>query len=267
MKIAGILFVIAIIILIYLIIRYLFKQTVALTGLLNGQTSTQISAATLSNNPNINANANNFAYSIWFYIQDWNYRYGEQKIIFGRMSNPYTSAPSELVASSGKDPSPVVFLDGLENNIIIALGCYPGANQVPENNSSNNLGNNMGSPIVTSNATVDFCKVNNVPIQRWVNLLISVYGRTLDVYMDGKLVKTCLLPGVAMVNTSADLYLTPAGGFNGWTSKLQYFPNPINPQQAWNIYTKGYGTSIFNNNYQIKVSFDENGQTKSYFTI
>ena len=85
--------------------------------------------------------------------------------------------------------------------------------------------------------------------------------------MDGKLVKTCLLPGVAMINTNSNVYITPNGGFNGWTSKLQYWANPLNPQQAWNVYTKGYGTSIFNNNYQLKVSFDENGTTKSSFTI
>lgn len=257
MKIAGILFVIAIIVLIFLIIRYLFKQTTALSGVLNGETMTIFKASSLSTNGT--GSANNFAYSVWFYVQDWNYRYGEQKVIFGRMTNSSTSSSGSISSLAGKDPSPVVYLDALENNVIIGLGCFPGANQVPE--SSN------GSFTPTSNAVVDLCKVNNVPIQRWVNLLISVYGRTLDVYMDGKLVKTCLLPGVAMVNTSADLYLTPAGGFNGWTSKLQYFPYPINPQQAWNIYTKGYGTSIFNNNYQIKVSFDENGTTKSSFTI
>ena len=85
--------------------------------------------------------------------------------------------------------------------------------------------------------------------------------------MDGKLVKTCLLPGIAMINQNSNVYLTPGGGFNGYTSKLQYFPNPINPQQAWNIYTQGYGTNIFNTNYQLKVSFEENGNVKKSFTI
>ena len=254
MKVAGILFTIAIIVLIFLIIRYLFKQTQALTGLLSGDTMTQISASSLASN---GTSANNFAYSVWFYVQDWNYRYGEPKVIFGRMTNSTSGIIGSL---TGKDPSPVVYLDAIENNITIALGCFPGANQIPESTTGT-------TTTTTGNAVIDLCKVNNVPIQRWVNLLISVYGRTLDVYMDGKLVKTCLLPGVAMINTSSDLYLTPAGGFNGWTSKLQYFSNPINPQEAWNIYTKGYGTSMFNNNYQIKVSFDENGTTQSSFTI
>jgi len=251
MTLAGILFTIAVIVLIYIVVRYLFKEATTLTSLLNGEVMTSISASSLATNAN--GNASNFAYSVWFYVNDWNYRYGEHKVLFGRMNAGSVSPNTgSLEGTSGIDPSPIVRFAPMENNIIIALGCFPGANQQPSPNS---------------NAIVHKCQVDNFPIQRWVNLLISVYGRTLDVYMDGKLVKTCLLPGIAMINQNSNVYLTPNGGFNGYTSKLQYFPHPINPQQAWNIYTKGYGTNIFNTNYQLKVSFEENGNVKKSFTI
>ena len=108
----------------------------------------------------------------------------------------------------------------------------------------------------------------NIPIQNWVNLVVSVYGRSMDLYIDGKLVRTCLLPGIASVNNDANIYVTPAGGFDGWTSRLQYFPNSINPQEVWNIYTKGYssGLSLFNS-YQVQIALVENGNTKSSVTI
>ena len=261
MEVAGILFTIAIIVLIYLVIRYIFREATSLSSVINAEVMTSVSASSLTQNAT--GNANNFAYSIWFYIEDWNYRYGENKVIFGRMSNSSSSVSTGSISGiSGVDPCPLVYLDSMENNVIIALGCYPGADQLPIN-----LDNGINTNPPASNAQVKLCQVNNVPIQRWVNLLVSVYGRTLDVYMDGKLVKTCLLPGVAMINTNSNVYITPNGGFNGWTSKLQYWANPLNPQQAWNVYAKGYGTSIFNNNYQLKVSFDENGTTKSSFTI
>jgi len=251
MTLAGILFTIAVIVLIYIIIRYLFQEASNLTTLLKGEVMTTISANSLATNAN--GNASNFAYSVWFYVSDWNYRYGEHKVLFGRMNSSSSSPTTGSVEGvSGIDPSPVVLFESTENNILISLGCFPGGNQQPSSNS---------------NAVVHRCKVNNFPIQKWVNLLISVYGRTLDVYMDGKLVKTCLLPGIAMINQNSNVYLTPGGGFNGYTSKLQYFPHPINPQQAWNIYTKGYGTNIFNTNYQLKVSFEENGNVKKSFTI
>ena len=106
-----------------------------------------------------------------------------------------------------------------------------------------------------------------MPIQKWVNLIISVYGRTLDTYIDGKLVRTCLLPGIAYVNNNAAVYVTPLGGFNGWTSKFQYFPNPLNPQEAYNIYAAGYGNSSMSNSYQLQISLIENGTTQSSTTI
>jgi hypothetical protein len=107
-----------------------------------------------------------------------------------------------------------------------------------------------------------------VPIQKWVNLILSVYGRTMDIYIDGKLVRTCLLPGIASINNNADVYVTPSGGFDGWTAKFQYYPSPLNPQQAWNIYAQGYSSwlSMFST-YQIKISLEENGNVSKSVTI
>jgi hypothetical protein len=90
----------------------------------------------------------------------------------------------------------------------------------------------------------------------------------MDVYIDGKLVRTCLLPGVASVNNNSNVYVTPSGGFEGWTSKFQYYPNSINPQEAWNIYTQGYSnmSSMFSS-YQVQLALVENGKTQSSITI
>jgi len=90
------------------------------------------------------------------------------------------------------------------------------------------------------------------------------------VYIDCKLVKTFFLPGVANINNNADVYVTPVGGFDGWTSRFQYYPNSLNPQQAYNIYANGYGGSMFSNllqGYQVQISLVENGTTQSSVTI
>ena len=97
---------------------------------------------------------------------------------------------------------------------------------------------------VTPAPSIHTCNVPNVPLQRWVNLIVSVYGRSLDVYIDGKLVRTCVLENTAFVDPKAGVYVTPDGGFAGWTSNFQYFNDAVNPQQAWNIYKNGYGGSL-----------------------
>ena len=194
-----------------------------------GRTSSDIPATSLSTT-GTGSEDTNFAYSIWYYINDWNYRYGEVKTLFARMGGP-----------DGTQPCPAVQFDAVENNVTVTLSCFPGE----------------GSAESASATTVDHaCKVGNIPIQRWTNLLVSVYGRSMDIYIDGKLVRTCLLPGVANVNSDSSIFVTPDGGFDGWTSQFQYFPTAINPQEAWNIYSAGYSGGLSNwfSNYQLVFS-------------
>jgi hypothetical protein len=253
MSALSIVITIVIIVLIFMLLRFIFSDPYTLESIKSGQTASTINASSLASNGS-SVPSTNFAYSVWFYVQDWNYRYGEKKVIFGRMGSNSVSGSGSISGISGTDPCPAVVLGAVENNISVSLGCYPGANQQPTTPGGNTI--------------VHTCSVANVPIQKWVNLVVSVYGRTMDIYIDGKLVKTCLLPGVASVNNNANIYVTPAGGFDGWTAKLQYFPNPLNPQDVWNIYSKGYTSwaSMFSS-YQIQLSLVENGQTQSSITI
>ena len=233
----GIILTILVIIFIYYVLKYIFTDPYTLQSLSNGQTQSTVSKGNLANG----GDSNNFSYSIWFYINDWNYQFGKNKVIFGRMEQ----GTGTITDVSGINPSPLVVLGQIENNLNVYLQC---------------------EGIDTPN----MCSIDNIPIQKWVNLMISVYSRTMDLYLDGKLVRTCLLPGVPNVSTNSDVLITPYGGFNGWTSRFQYYPNSLNPQDAWNIYTQGYGGNMFSNllkSYQIQFSLLENGVTYSSVTI
>jgi hypothetical protein len=249
----SIVITVVVIVLLYLLFKYMYTDPYTLQSVQNGQTASNIAATSLATNGS-GTSSSNFAYSVWFYIDNWNYRYGEPKVIFGRMGATSGEGSGSVPGISGIDPCPAVVLGAVENNISISLGCFPGADEEPTTEGGKTV--------------VHTCSVSNVPIQKWVNLTISVYGRSMDVYIDGKLVRTCLLPGVASVNNNANIYVTPNGGFDGWTAKLQYYPNSLNPQEAWNIYTQGYSNwaSMFSS-YQVQVSLVENGTTQSSITI
>jgi len=332
MNIKSILMVIFVIFLLYLVIRYIVKDAKILTGLMAGTTMQTVQANSLAKNSS-ELNSSNFAYSIWFYVDDWNYKYGDKKIIFGRTTSKSSESSGDAdIETLG--PCPAVILGAVENDITILLGvggekegfgqrggvgedtsdqtgqegckvsqygccpdgvnyatfsgdtcsnktgqegckvsqygcCPDGVNYAKYENDTCNKKIPSGSgPSQYSN--LSRCTVKNVPIQKWVNLLISVYGRSLDVYIDGKLVKTCLLPGIAKINNEANVYITPLGGFSGWTSKFTYYPTALNPQEAWNIYQDGYGASWLANifgKYNVKVSVLENGTEDSSFTF
>lgn len=234
--------IIIILVLVYFLLMYIFSDPYTLQSIQNGKTTTTIAATSLATTGTA-ADNTNMAYSIWFYVNDWNYRYGKVKTIFTRKNG------------QNAKPCPAVELGAIENNLTVKLACFPGTPTT-------------GGAI--SGGTIEHkCTVGNIPIQRWVNLIVSVYGRSMDIYIDGKLVKTCLLPGVAKINRNANIYVTPSGGFDGWTSKFQYFPTPLNPQEAWNIYTAGFSSPYANmfGSYQVQVSLLENGNTKSTVTL
>jgi len=247
-----ILIVIVVLVLIVMFIRYLVVDPYTLQNIQSGKDASTISSSSLAKNGE--AEASNFAYSVWFYVNDWNYRYGEPKIVLGRMGAVSPDGQGSIEGISGINPCPAIVLGAVENNVAVSLACYPGGEQSTSSASNKTI--------------IHTCMVANIPIQKWVNLVVSVYGRSMDLYIDGKLVRTCLLPGTAQINSNADLHVTPKGGFDGWTSKIQYYPNALNPQEVWNIYAAGYsnGLSMFGS-YQVQVAIMENGNEKSSITF
>jgi hypothetical protein len=236
MNFQSIILWIIVIVLLIIVYNYISSDVSTLSGLISAQTLQRIEPTSLSQ-----TNAVNFTYSIWFYVDDWNKNYGKSKVIFGRMND----------ATSVKSPCPLVSLNGTNNNIDVKLTVT-----------------NSG---VRKPASIPFtCSVNNIPIQKWVHLLISVYGRTLDTYIDGKLVRTCVMPGIPIVNPQAPLYVTPNGGFSGWTSHFRYWGDAMDPQSVWNIYKQGYGGSFLGNlfgSYAVKLSLINNNVETSSYTI
>tara|TARA_Y100000389_G_scaffold205108_1_gene263287 strand:- start:9091 stop:9789 length:699 start_codon:yes stop_codon:yes gene_type:complete len=184
----------------YVLVMYIFfNEFVALTSLEQASNNTVV----VSKNKLANgSNTGNYTYSIWVYVQDWNYGFNQEKPILCRKK------------ADSNENALKIYMGATANNIIVETLCYG------DNNSTAK------------------CEVDNFPLQTWVNLTVSQYGRTCDVYIDGKLVRTCVLPGTAVAG-GGDITITEGVGFHGYTCKLRYFDNASNPQQAYNIYRDG----------------------------
>lgn len=216
---------VAVLLTIYLVYVYFFaKSTTKLVDIHNAQSSKMISGGKLGKGAN-----NDYMFSIWFYVNDWNYRYGEAKTIFERKDDHGSPAPT------------MEFASGI-NNLHIHVNCFVQGN--------------------SKQTTVHTCTVQNVPLQTWTNVILSIHNRALDVYLDGKLVRTCILPGNP-TSSSKNVTLTPGGGFAGYTSNFEYKETSINPREAYNIYKAGYGgggIGSFFNKYRLKFAFMEDNK-------
>jgi hypothetical protein len=84
----------------------------------------------------------------------------------------------------------------------------------------------------------EMCDVNNVPVNRWFLLSISIEDESVEIYIDGKLVKTCVLSSRPIYN-EGDLYVSIDGGFKGMLSSFRIFPYIIPPQKLQHLYRNG----------------------------
>jgi hypothetical protein len=222
--------------------------------------------------------------SCWIYIDNWNYKYGDKKTII-ESSNIYF---------------PTITLDGYKNNLDISVNVYEttdddSVNYSPEqlefeldnNGYSFNTYNSIECSEQTDTIVLDdsidtevACPskgspenvtIENINIQKWVNVLVTFNNRTLDVYINGKLVKSKPFNNIIINGNGYDktIYITPDGGFGGFVSKVQYFPYFITPAKAWSIYRGGFGDAFESalNKYNLSVSFYEDQVEKKKFYV
>jgi hypothetical protein len=232
MPILNLVILVLIVVAIVMILNNIFKEKNKLSDFNDGNVELTLPADKVDS-----STSTNYTYSIWFYVEDWNYKYGKEKIILVR-------------SDDNNKPCPKISLGPFENDLTISVETFP------DTTSS-----------ISSTSQSFNCTVKNVPIQSWVNALVSINGRALDVYLDGKLVKTCVMTGVSKVAGSSPVRITPNGGFSGYTSNIEFFAKSTNPQDAWNIYKRGHGGSNAFSKYKIKVAVLENNkETASYQT-
>lgn len=75
-----------------------------------------------------------------------------------------------------------------------------------------------------TNTVVD---ISNVPIRKWVNVILRLKNSVFDVYVNGVISNRLLLQNVVKQNYN-DVYVCQNGGFNGKLSNLRYYGYALN---------------------------------------
>jgi hypothetical protein len=80
--------------------------------------------------------------------------------------------------------------------------------------------------------------VENIPLQRWFQLVIVANETALEVYIDGKLYKTSVLKSLPKLNAQP-LYVNLDGGFDGMINELRYYPYALKYIDIYSMYARG----------------------------
>jgi len=157
----------------------------------------------------------------WMYVQDWNYGYGKQKTIVKRPD-----------ATNAQIMNPNISLHPTDNSLQVSVSVYPA--------TEGGSGKTQPAPAGHSGSSDDVfvCEVPNIPLQTWFSVSVTVFGRNLDIYLDGKLVKSCFLSGVPKP-ALGDISLTPDGGFSGRMCNFYHYPRMLTPSDALTFWSAG----------------------------
>jgi hypothetical protein len=95
--------------------------------------------------------------------------------------------------------------------------------------------------IVNSSAT---CDVKDIEMQTYVNICLILSGKTLDIYLQGKLVKTCVYNHFFKVDPAGVTLrsLQTHGefrGFDGEIGRIQVFNTELTPDEIYKNYMAG----------------------------
>ena len=178
----------------------------------DGKSKTTISSAELPT-----SGSGESSVQFWMFIKDWDYKFGQAKDVLKRVSS-----------TNASHVSPRVQLSPSENTLDVAVSLFPsGQEQAPGAVSG-----------VSAAGDLQTCSVENVPLQTWFSVSITVFQRNLDIYLNGRLVKSCVLQGVPRV-AIGDIILADNGGFSGSICNVNAYSKMIGPEEAQAFYAAG----------------------------
>lgn len=180
-----------------------------------------------------------FTFSTWLYISNWSYRAGRNKSVF-RLGGP--AFDTLRVYLGGRKPKLHIRLQTKETSSTLQV--VPAApNQPAEESLTVATLATVFDSIQTDSGLLDaspICDLPEIDLQRWVNLTVTVNGRTVDVYLDGKLQRSCVLPSFYKVDAGGYTgYLLTHGGFGGQIASTTMFDAALNPEQVYKNYIAG----------------------------
>ena len=165
-----------------------------------------------------------FTWSVWLYINDLQYNRGQYKHVFHKGNGSLESTGLNF-----PNNAPGLYIAPDTNSLVIMMNTFKVINE----------------EIV----------VPNIPLNKWVNVIIRCQNTTLDVYINGTIVRSVQLTGVPKQNYG-EVFVAQNGGFDGNISNLWYYNYALGTAEILGIANGGPNTKLINGSAMITKPSD-----------
>jgi hypothetical protein len=153
-----------------------------------------------------------FTWSVWIYVNSLNYLEDQYKHIFhkgnGNLAENGLNFPNN---------APGLYLAPNSNKLVVIMNTF--------------------------NVINEEIPIPNVPLNKWINVIMRCKNKTFDVYINGKIARSLQLTSVPKQNYG-DVHVAMNGGFDGYVSNLRYFAYALGSGAIQNIANSGPNTTL-----------------------
>jgi hypothetical protein len=194
--------------------------------LLNGMIDANTQMITFTQDPNLTGsktiyrsnNANGgieFTWSVWMYINDLDTHSSTYRHVFSKGNY----AP-DIDGINQPNNAPGLYISKDTNSIRIIMNTF--------------------------NVIDEKIDIPDIPLNKWVNVMIICRNKILDVYINGIITKSLTLLGVPKQNYG-DVYVAMNNGFNGYISNLWYYNYALGILAIQELVKNGPNTTMTDN--------------------
>lgn len=157
-----------------------------------------------------------FTWSVWIFIDNLQYLAGQYRHIFHKGNNQLDSTGKNF-----PNNAPGLYLSPNTNSLVVIMNSY---NEINEE-----------------------ITIPNIPLNKWVNVIIRCQNNKLNVYINGTITRSIELVGVPKQNYG-DVFVSMNGGYDGFLSNLWYYNYALGTAKINQITNAGPNTKIVGSN-------------------
>lgn len=158
-----------------------------------------------------------FTWSVWIFVNDITSTDSKYKHIFSKGNNIDVQNNGLYFPNN----APGMYIYPNTNDLLIVMNTYETINEE--------------------------ITIKDIPIGKWLNIIIRCRDKILDIYINGTITKSVTLNGVPKQNYG-DVFVAMNGGFDGNISELRYYDYAVGLNEISGLSTMGPNLSISSSN-------------------